>query len=121
MSGDDLKWRQTKWNSFEGQIKICDMEDTHVVNVLHYLMNLRVHPNGLNPEARRENIKNKIKLFKKEMKYRKLDFNLLKNAPYPFIDKKGNKAILDYEKGLIKTPPSVRFITEGESEGEDHE
>ena len=93
------------WGSIEGDIKIKNMSDTHVVNIVHLLENSRIpnmikkyeealnkgdEPLSLYIESCVQVQESILDNFKKEMEFRKLPESMLDNAPYPFKDKKGD-------------------------------
>lgn len=125
--------REMEWRSYKGYIKIKDMEDIHVINVVHMLAirikkakdsikqlensvddELGLH--SLRLEYREETLKTLSDIFdnfKAEMGFRNLSFDLLGKAPYPFEDETGCVRLWDEEskKFNIKSP-SVRFSME---------
>ena len=96
--------REMEWRSYKGYIKIKDMEDIHVINVVHMLAirikkakdsikqlensvddELGLH--SLRLEYREETLKTLSDIFdnfKAEMGFSNLSFDLLGKAPYPF-------------------------------------
>jgi hypothetical protein len=117
------------WKATTGDIRIKDMDDTHVVNIVHLLINSRIP----NLKKRRKEAKAKkntdvieylediiketkyvLKNFKNEMNYRKLPESMLDDAPFPFKDKKdGELKKWDYEAREAKiVSKAKRFITE---------
>ena len=93
--------RNIIWRSISGDKKIKDMDDTHVVNIVHlletsrlpYLYNkLKEATQDYAIEYMTEVIaEQKIVLnnFTEEIKYTCLPESMLDNAPYPFRDKDG--------------------------------
>lgn len=119
--------RDFEWKSLSGTVKVKDIEDLHLANIIHLLKFNRI-----------KNLKNKLKdpeilmdwqldsiryslsetlkiydIMKKEFKYRKLDKSLIAQAPHPFKDKDGLLKTWNYETNSLKLISSAkRFITD---------
>lgn len=108
----DLYWdREFEWKSYKGNKKIKDMEDTHIINVVHYLKKRLEKIAKQLPDWKDTHTANALFNFTQEMKFRKIPESSLDNAPYEFEDDKGNLRKWDYESNsFIVTPPSLRFI-----------
>lgn len=105
--------RDFEWKSYKGIIKIKDMEDLHIVNVVHYLNNKIKRIETQMPDWEDSYSYNALLNFKKEMEYRNIPEASLANAPYEFEDGEGCLRKWDYETDsfIIKTP-SLRYILE---------
>ncbi len=120
--------RDTEWRSQFEKVKIRDMEDTHVVNVLHMVLgrieSLRKSIKEFKKEFkgdselvettveyRKDLIDIQVKLsrvLKREMTLRKIPKELLDQAPIPF--KKEGKTYKWQGKRSQLIPNSVKFI-----------
>lgn len=118
--------RNMLWRATTGDIRIKDLEDTHLVNIVHLLINSRIPSlKKKRKESKKSNPdlaeyldellseqKRILKNFKKEMKYRDLPESMLDNAPYPFKDKDGLIKKWDYEaREPVIVSNAKRFIT----------
>jgi hypothetical protein len=109
----DLDWdREFEWKSYRGAKKIKDMDDIHIVNVVHYLKK-RIEKLPLEFLGGDNYLRDSLHNFTKEMKFRNIPENSLENAPYEFEDGDGNLRLWDYDKNnfIIKTP-ALRYILE---------
>jgi len=116
------------WNSYRGPIKVRDMDDLHLVNVTHMVIN-RIKPmeSRLASVAkenekidkillevlslRKDYLQEVLETLLSEMSFRKIPDDTLRSAPYPFTDEQGAKRVWNYEKGNFDiTYPGTRFI-----------
>ena len=88
--------RDMVWTTFDGRhIKIRDLEDTHVANLIDYLSHRRLSRDG-----------ELITFLKKEAKLRGLKEGFLERAQIPHKDSEGNWMIWDHARGpkIVGTP-----------------
>lgn len=81
--------RETKWGSYDGRYtKICDLEDTHLANVI------------LHVSKRSEEGDPLLAVLKEEAKIRGLKDAFLERAQIPHRGNDGSWYVWDYEKSL---------------------
>jgi hypothetical protein len=122
--------RDFEWKSINGTLKLKDMEDTHLANIIHLIKFNRIK--RLKDRLKNNNLvdwqieslnyslaenKSILSNMLKEFKYRKLDKSLIDNAPHPFKDKDGLLKTWNYDtNGLQVVSSAKRFITDGNEE-----
>jgi hypothetical protein len=103
--------RDFEWKSYRGVVKIKDMDDLHLINVTHYLIDKVKVIKTKMPDWEDSYTYNTLLNFKKEMQFRNIPVSCLDHAPYEFEDNRGNLRKWDYaSNSFIITPPSLRFI-----------
>lgn len=109
-----IDWdREYEWKSYRGIIKIKDMFDAHLVNVVHYLKKRMEKIANQMPDWEDSYPSNSLTNFTKEMEFRKIPESLLDNAPYEFEDGEGCLRKWDYEtNSFIIKSPSLRYVLE---------
>lgn len=110
----EIDWdREYEWKSYRGIIKIKDMDDAHIVNVVHYLKKRLDKIYKQMPDWEDSYTLNALFNFTQEMKSRKIPESLLENAPYEFEDGEGCLRKWNYETNsfTIKSP-ALRYVLE---------
>ena len=102
--------RESTWGSNDGrQIKIKDLEDRHLVNIVHFLNHSEKHKLW----HRRSEY---LRILNEEIKLRALPQEYVDKAPYPFKDEHGTLKTWSYERNrIVEIPLSIQLITEFDS------
>jgi hypothetical protein len=98
--------RESTWGRNDGkEIAIKDLEDRHLVNIVHFLTHSERHKRWL---KRAEY----LRVLKEEIKLRKLSKEFVAQAPYPFRDEEDGKLkTWSFEKNcIVEVPLSIELI-----------
>lgn len=88
--------RKTVWTTHHGQkIRICDMEDTHIANLIHYIVCLYLH---WGKEAQDVVNDSRYTTFDDERRRRGLSAEFINKAPYPYVGPHNQLRIWDADR-----------------------